>query len=103
MWCAWEQGRTEGVTGWPNLPVVSPPTPVTLSALFDVRLTEVKGGIILIPFVVLCLLVLHSRLINYHSQCCLVHQEPARSPLLENLKFGRLNLVQLAGSPDALR
>lgn len=56
----------------------------------------------LIPFDVLCLLILLFPLINYYSECYLMHQEPAQSPLLGNLKFGMLNMVQLAGSPDAL-
>lgn len=51
-------------------------------------LNEVNGRIILIPLDVLCLLPLLSPLINYYSKCYLMYQEPARSPLLESLKFG---------------
>lgn len=52
-----------------------------------------KDGIMLILSDVLCLLILLSPLINYHSKCCLTRQEPARSPLLESLTLGTFNLV----------
>lgn len=74
------------------LPGVFLITQATLVAYSEGKMKE-KGRIILISSDVLCLLILLSPLINYHSKCYLMHQEPARSPLLESVTLGALHLV----------
>lgn len=68
------------------------PKPPCQPTLIEGKMKE-KGRFTLISSDVLCLLILLSPLINYHSKCYLMHQEPARSPLLESLTLGTLNLV----------
>lgn len=68
------------------------PSQLGRPTLIEGKMKE-NGRITLISSDVLCLLTLLSPLINYHSKCYLMHQEPARSPLLESLTLEKLNSV----------